>query len=185
MSEHTCRVCGVALDYAGTGRRPTLCEDHKEPSKRKDRAPSSRNGRAVKATTAKTNAALRADLLDLLNGAGAMLLMVDQFDGAVMINGAPKLADALVALADQNPAFRRWLTNGAQSVTWIQLGTAVAAIVVPIAAHHGMLPVDERAAFRLFYPQFQPAPEPAPAPAPAAAEPAAETVAEPAEPVAV
>jgi hypothetical protein len=116
-------------------------------------------------------------LTSTLQGAGALLLAVDKYDGLVVIQGAPKLVDALITMAEINPAFKKFLEGGAKSVVWIQLGTAIAAIAVPIAAHHRLAPIDEVTAYQLFHgpmpaglyepPAQQPAPTPEPAPEPA------------------
>lgn len=155
--------CRVAFEYSGTGRRPKYCPTHREPP---------RGGDKVKPTSRKTGSksldVLRLELTQTLQGAGAMLMAVDQFDGLVIIQGTPKLVDALISMAEVNPDFRRFLESGAKSVVWLQLGTAVAAIAVPIAARHRLVPLNPAAAYQLFHgplpDKFKPAPTPAPAP---------------------
>lgn len=148
--------CGVAFTYSGTGRKPKYCPTHREKPRDKV-TPASRK------TGSKSLDVLRLELLQTLQGGGAMLMAVDKFDGAVIIAGAPKLVEALISMAEVNPEFRRFLESSAKSVVWLQLGTAVAAIAVPIAANHRLVPLEPRQAYQLFH---------GPLPAAAAPEPA-------------
>lgn len=165
--------CGIAFEYSGTGRRPKYCPTHREKPRPDRVTPSSRK------PSGKGLEHLRVELLGTLQGGGAMLMAVDKFDGAVVIAGAPKLVDALISMAEVNPAFRKFLETSATSVVWLQLGTAIAAIAVPIAAHHRLVPLDAKSAYQLFH---GPAPDFVAAPV-APVEPV-ETV-EPVEPVEV
>jgi hypothetical protein len=54
-------------------------------------------------------------------------------------------------MAEVNPDFKKWLESGTKSVVWLQLGTALAAIAVPIAAHHKLIPIDDKGAYQLFH----------------------------------
>jgi hypothetical protein len=177
MDELTCEKCGVVVEWAGTGRKPKYCLTHRSKQSADKVTPNSRRP----AATSKSLQALREELTSTLQGAGALLLAVDKYDGLVVIQGAPKLVDALITMAEINPAFKKFLEGGAKSVVWVQLGTAIAAIAVPIAAHHRLAPIDEVTAYQLFHgpmpaglyepPATQTAPtaEPAPAPEPAEA----------------
>lgn len=159
MTDLSCKVCGIELVYSGKGRRPEYCETHRPAKNVKgDRKPTSRKNAGKL-----TDAALRTELLAMLQGAGAVVLAVDRFDGAVIISGAENLVDALMSMAAQNPAFRKWLEAGSSSMTWVQLAVAVGAIVIPIAAHHKIVPVDEAAMLRMFHPQLAATVPPAPA----------------------
>ena len=175
MDELTCDKCGVVIEWAGTGRKPKYCINHRSKQSADKVTPASRKA----ATTSKSLQVLREELLGTLQGAGALLLAVDKYDGLVVIQGAPKLVDALITMAEINPAFKKFLEGGAKSVVWIQLGTAIAAIAVPIAAHHRLAPLDEVTAYQLFHgpipagvfdtePTPRPAPDPAPTPEPPA-----------------
>ena len=175
MDELNCVKCGIAIEWAGTGRKPKFCLDHRSKQSADKITPRSRGA----AATSKSLNVLRDELLNTLQGAGALLMAVDKYDGLVVISGAPKLVDALITMAEINPNFRKFLEGGAKSVVWIQLGTALAAIAVPIAAHHRLAPFDEITAFNMFHgeipPGFLDAPAPAPTPAPTPA-PAADPV---------
>jgi hypothetical protein len=147
VEELNCEKCGVLIEWAGVGRKPKYCVDHRQKQAADKVTPTSRR----KVSTQKSLEALRAELTQTLQGAGALLLAVDRYDGLVVIQGAPKLVDALISLAEINPSFRKFLESGTKSVVWMQLGTAVAAMVVPILAHHAMVPVDEVTAYQLFH----------------------------------
>jgi hypothetical protein len=148
MDELTCAKCGIVIEYAGTGRKPKFCNDHRDKPKGADNIkPKSR----YRSTGSKSLDVLRMELTQTLQGAGAMLMAVDRYDGLVVIQGTSKLVDALISMAEINPDFKRWLESGTKSVVWIQLGTAIAAIAVPIAAHHRLLPLNERGAYSLFH----------------------------------
>ena len=155
--------CEIAFEYSGTGRRPKYCPAHREPPRGDKVKPVSRK------TGSKSLDVLRLELTQTLQGAGAMLMAVDQLDGLVIIQGSPKLVDALISMAEVNPEFRKFLESGTKSVVWLQLGTAVAAIAVPIAARHRLVPLNPTAAYQLFHgpipDKFKPAtPEPTPTP---------------------
>jgi hypothetical protein len=167
VDEMNCIKCGVAIEWAGQGRKPKYCVTHRAKTSDKI-TPNSRTARS----TSKSLEVLRAELTQTLQGAGALLLAVDKYDGLVVIQGAPKLVDALITMAEVNPNFKKFLEGGAKSVVWIQLGTALAAIAVPIAAHHKLAPIDEVTAYRLFHGEIpagvfdQPKPRPEPQPQP-------------------
>lgn len=168
MDELTCAKCGVVINYSGVGRKPKFCPDHREKPKLDNITPKSR----YRSTGSKSLDVLRLELTQTLQGAGALLMAVDRFDGLVVIQGTPKLVDALISMAEVNPDFKRWLESGTKSVVWLQLGTAIAAIAVPIAAHHKLLPVNERGVYQLFHGEIpdgvidEPVRTPPPAPAP-------------------
>jgi len=173
MDELTCAKCGIAIEYSGIGRKPKFCNDHRDKPKSADHIkPKSR----YRSTGSKSLDVLRMELTQTLQGAGAMLMAVDRYDGLVVIQGTSKLVDALISMAEVNPDFKRWLESGTKSVVWIQLGTAIAAIAVPIAAHHRLLPINERGAYSLFHGELPDGiindqPQPAPQPEPPTPEP--------------
>lgn len=141
-SEFACIVCGRGLHYGGRGRHPKYCDEHK---------PRRSSGSPRSTSRGKGTAQIRKDLHDTFLGVGALLVSVDQYDAAVVIASAPRLADTLGTMADQYPEFRKFLEEGNKSVVWLQLGIAVSALAIPIMAHHGILPMDERDAFVRFH----------------------------------
>lgn len=143
--EPTCKVCGVELVYAGRGRKPSYCADHK-PAK----------GSAPKTSPANSNRAsgghkLRQDLLTSFHGLGMMALTVDKYDGATIIASAPQLAEILAQMAEHYPEFGKFLKDGNKSMVWVQLAVVMTGLVVPIMAHHKVIPLDEKVAFERFH----------------------------------
>lgn len=143
--EPVCKVCGVELTYSGRGRKPSYCADHK-PAK----------NAGPKNVPANSNRAsgghkLRQELLTTFNGLGMMTLTVDKFDGATIIASAPQLAETLAQMAEHYPEFGKFLKDGNKSMVWVQLAVVMTGLVVPILAHHGAIPIDEKVAFERFH----------------------------------
>lgn len=149
MDELSCRACGVEISYSGKGRKPSFCDTHRPKKLVTDRKPTSR-----KNPQRMTDAALRMELSNLIQGFGAVMLAVDPFDGSVIISGSDALVEALMVMANQNPTFRKWLESGSSSMTWVQLAIAVGAIALPIAAHHKIIPMDETQLLNMFHPKL-------------------------------
>lgn len=55
----------------------------------------------------------------------------------IVAQGAPKMATAWVALADENPGVKRVLTKLTEGSAWGGVIVATASVALPIAAHHG------------------------------------------------
>lgn len=144
-SELTCKVCGIEIPYAGRGRKPSYCADHK-PSK------SAGSGKSPANATPKAGGnKLRSELLETFNGLGMMVVMMDQYDGATIISSAPRLAETLAQMAEHYPHFGKYLRDGNKSIVWFQLALALSGLLVPILAHHGLVPIDEKEAFQRFH----------------------------------
>jgi len=62
------------------------------------------------------------------------------YDSERIMEGAERLSVALERAANESPALRRTLEMLVATSVWGELGTAVAAIALPIAANHGLLP---------------------------------------------
>lgn len=71
---------------------------------------------------------------------GSFVALAHQGDGLAIVAGAPKLAEALAKAADENPRVRDGLERMMAAGVWSGVVTAVAAIAIPIAANHGLLP---------------------------------------------
>lgn len=63
------------------------------------------------------------------------------FDGQVILERGPHMTDALCTLAEQNPNVRRALKALVAGSAWGAVILAGANMALPIAAHHGMIPL--------------------------------------------
>lgn len=106
-------------------------------------------GRPTKAAAASRDAAaLRDPLAELLNaGAGALVIYGTMrgddrlvYDGGVVAANVDRLTDALVQLGTENAAVLRALQALVTGSRVSALVGTVAAVAVPIAACHGLLP---------------------------------------------
>ncbi|MBT2400633.1 hypothetical protein [Streptomyces sp. ISL-100] len=71
---------------------------------------------------------------------GTFACIVNEFDGMTIIQGAPNLAASLSKLADENPKVRESLEKMLAAGAWSAVIGAVAAVGIPIAANHKLLP---------------------------------------------
>lgn len=103
------------------------------PKGRKDKQPRGRKprGRPI---------ALETELEDFFTQVGAGVMMLDQFDGLVIINQAGDNAKALSKLANKNARVKKALEA---LVSISSMGAVVGVIggtAVPILMHHGVIP---------------------------------------------
>ncbi len=87
-----------------------------------------------------SDAALREKCTGMLAAIGLALYTRDQPCGGAVIAGAENLVDSLVEWGKENPSVRRTLELFATTSTVGNVLTASAAIIFPVAAHHGLLP---------------------------------------------
>lgn len=85
----------------------------------------------------------------VIPGLCTFLAAADEFDAAVVYQGAPALSVALVKVAPRHPWLRSFLDLLSMGGDYNELTRAVLAIAVPVAIHHGMIPLPR--------PQVQPA----------------------------
>ncbi len=60
----------------------------------------------------------------------------------MLADKADELAAELVALAEKNPSLYAALVTLVRGSQWAKLGGLVVSITIPIAANHGLLPVE-------------------------------------------
>lgn len=120
--------------------RPRKSDDAPKPSTDSPPSPTAKRGRPPRNN-------LKGRLQETVGAVGLMVAVVEPFDGMAILNGAENLATALDNLAAENPSVQRTLEQLLQVSAWGQVMTAVAAIAVPIAAHHGILPAQLAGAF--------------------------------------
>jgi hypothetical protein len=128
----SCAVCGKALTYAGRGRKPMFCDDHKTGAKK---------GASTAPARATKNEKMRRELVSTLGLVGVGLMTVEPYDGLVVLDRAEATVDALMDVAEHNPRVRKVLESMIEVSVWGALGTALAGMLVPIAAHHGVIPL--------------------------------------------
>lgn len=79
-------------------------------------------------------------VLGILTGVGIAVMVVDEYDGTVIIEGAPDLAKSLANVAEKRPAVAKALDALTETSAWAEVAVAAAGIVVPIVRHHARPP---------------------------------------------
>ena len=120
--EYACQTCGTELFYAGKGRKPKLCDEHKSVRA----ASSSRKGSG-------TNAQLAAQASEALTQLNALVAM------GLFLASMPDTASALSDREDtfKEQAYAALLTDPGLSRTILKAGTTGGKISLIIA--YGML----------------------------------------------
>lgn len=83
---------------------------------------------------------LKQPLTDALTSLGVAVQLVNGYDGARIVAGAPQLAEALDELAKQDAAVHRALQRILTGSSWGGVVIAAMSIAVPIAANHQLIP---------------------------------------------
>lgn len=84
--------------------------------------------------------ALETELEEFFTMMGAMVMMVDQFDGLVITSQAEDNAKALAKLANKNARVKKALEAMMQVSSLGAIAGVVGATAVPILMHHGVIP---------------------------------------------
>lgn len=130
-----CVVCGKPLTYAGRGAKPKYCDDHK--TRRSSTPTPGGSSRTSK------DERIRKELTSTLAMLGLGVMTVDQYDGLVIIDRSADTVNALMTVAEHNPRVRKALEQMLEVSVWAALGVALAGMAVPIAVHHGILPLPQ------------------------------------------
>lgn len=111
------------------------------PRARKDAAPKRGPGRPPKPDLGKKVAELVESIGTALTGA-AMISGSKQtaYDAAVLLERADDVGEMMGQLAKENPAIARSLERLFTVSGWGKVSMTLAAVVLPIAANHGMMP---------------------------------------------
>jgi len=131
--DYACETCGKELTYAGRGRKPRFCKEHKANA-------ASRPAMPRVSRSQKWQQPLSEALTAQFAAVGLLVYSFEQFDGQCIIQGSPNLSASLVAVAETNDAVRRALETLVQTGAWAQVAMATATIVLPILHHHGKIP---------------------------------------------
>lgn len=136
----TCAVdgCDNAVQLTPTGRQGKYCAEHGS----KDRAPGeSRRSNTGGRLPAWAKAAEVENALNLLfKFGGAAVQAVNVVDGKVIAEGGPAISRALVDLGRTDRKLRRYLEVMTAPGKYGPLTFAIAGVVVPILANHGLIP---------------------------------------------
>ncbi len=131
-----CEVCGTPLSYAGKGRKPRFCAEHKP-----GRGTATRASRGGWKDAGIVEAALTQSIEMI---AGGLLFMPDgsplNRDGETLYSHGPRVAHELVVLAENDPRLRLVLTRLAAPGKYSPLVIAVGGLVLGLAGNHGLLP---------------------------------------------
>ena len=94
-----------------------------------------------KRSTSSRKPPLEKRLTTMIKLIGEVTSGLDKYDGQVIVEAAPRLAEALVELANENERAKRFLESALEGGAWAGVGAVVGwEIVTPIAVHHRMLP---------------------------------------------
>lgn len=134
-----CAIEGCDNDAASTptGRAGKYCVEHGS----RDRKPSEGRARTSSRLPAWSKAGEVENALNLIfKFGGAAVVAVNAEDGKAISNGGPAISKALVDLGRTDKKIRRYLETLSAPGKYGPLTLAVAGVVVPILANHGMIP---------------------------------------------
>jgi len=129
---YPCSKCGLPLEYAGRGRKPTVCK--------RGEGCRANEGSVTARRTSGDVEKIRQGMLELYLTVGIGVNFFDQFDGMVVAQNAPKLADSWAALAEKDPKVRKALMKMLTGTSWSAVLIAHAMVAVPIMQHHKLIP---------------------------------------------
>jgi hypothetical protein len=127
-----CGECGTEFVHTGPGRKPRNCPDHR----RRNTASGGSRTRAQRPAVALLGQAVTMNLRTI----GSIVAMANQYDGQVIMAGAPIFGNACSNVAEHDPRFRKWLEGSATGIVYGELIAAACIIALPILANHGILP---------------------------------------------
>jgi len=84
--------------------------------------------------------AIRKRLEELANLAGGLISLVEPYDGAVILQNAEPLARAWAPIAERHPRVRAALVGLESGGVYGAAAVATLTVLVPILAHHRLLP---------------------------------------------
>lgn len=86
------------------------------------------------------SAELVGQITQLLALIGVALMMLDEFDGLVVINHAAKVADSVAAVAETSPGVKKAIESAVAGSAWSAVVLSALPIAIAIMANHGVLP---------------------------------------------
>lgn len=125
----TCPECGITKTSTGKPFTRASLDNHVKYHRRKDAKPKRGRGKSLKAR-----------LTELIGSVAGLIMIVNPYDGQVISEVAPRLADDLDGIAQHNPRVKAALESAVSLAENAGIGATVAAIAIPIAANHGIIP---------------------------------------------
>ncbi len=103
---------------------------------------------------------LKTDLRRMFRVVGTVVAVVDPYCGGVLIDHSEGFCDALARLAQEDPRIARWLKALSKAGPYGALVVAAGEMVIPIAAHHGLIAPEATVLIGVAPPPVRPAPAP-------------------------
>jgi len=136
-----CEECNDVIPWSGRGRRPRFCKDHKRPlGESRSSAPAATKARGS-AKADKEAKELADAYLRMLQQGSIYLSLVEPYDGMAIFAAAPHNAQLFQAMLAQQDRLRAsMLAARGGSATGAFVVSTIATILLPIIAHHGLIP---------------------------------------------
>lgn len=136
-----CEECSELIPWSGRGRKPRFCKEHKRPlGESRSSAPSQTRARGT-AKADKEAKELADAYLRMLQQGSIYLSLVEPYDGMAIFASAPHNAQLFQNMLAQQEKFRAALLAGrGGSATGAYIVSTIGTIVLPILAHHGLIP---------------------------------------------
>jgi hypothetical protein len=125
-SELVCEVCGVPLVYAGRGRKPKFCEDHK-PGKTRTSGTSRKTPKREPRIER-----LQSDLSENVRLLGAIVGPAAPVTGYVIVDDSDRFAKAICRLAEGRPEVLKALEKASDVAPWVEVGKTFIKIFVAV-----------------------------------------------------
>lgn len=136
--ELVCQVCGIPLVYAGRGRKPKFCDEHRTSSART-------SGGKARQSSGKASAANRIvqeGIADNVRLVGTGVGMAMPTTGYVLVEDSDVFAQAIVRLCANNPRAMKALSKAAQASPAFQVGKSLARIGTAVNVDTGRMQPD-------------------------------------------
>lgn len=132
----TCEICGVEIPWAGRGRKPKRCQDHKTRTNREPASNDSGPSPRRKASTVRLEK-LVGDLEEGIGELAGTIIGVAPVTGVTVLLNGPPAIKAAVDIAADHPRMLKGLETVAQGVPFIAVGKFVAALFLAIGVDMG------------------------------------------------
>lgn len=141
VNELECEYCGRSDFKNPAGLKRHITRTHTGSS---DSKPKATGGRSSN---------LEKELTEFFGFIAMLVSVANQYDGMVLMEGAPKLAAAWAHLARNNPTVNKVLKQLMTGSATGEVVLATMAVAIPIAANHNLLPSQAATFFTAVEPQ--------------------------------